>query len=58
MTPEAKEKRREYFRKWAEKHKEELKIKKREWQRANKDKVKEYQARYWENKAKKEGACI
>lgn len=58
MTPEAKEKRKEYYRQWREAHKEELRIKKREWQRANKDKVREYQARYWEKKVKEEGACI
>lgn len=27
----------------------------REWRAANRDKVKEYNARYWENKAQEEG---
>ena len=41
MTKEAKEARREYIKKW---------------QRDNPDKVKEYQARYWDKKAKEAAA--
>jgi hypothetical protein len=40
MTEEAKAKRREYFK---------------QWRKANKEKAKEYNARYWEKKAQEEG---
>jgi len=50
----AKEKRREYHRKWREENRERINEYARKWRKKNPDKVKEYNQRYWENKALEE----
>ena len=47
----ARAKRLEYLRTYRETHREEKRAYDRSWRRANPDKVKEYQARYWLRKA-------
>lgn len=59
MTPEAKKARNEYYKQWREKNRDKFNAACKKWQRANPDKIVEYQRRYWERKAveqKKEGA--
>lgn len=54
MTLEAQEARRVYKREYRHKNREKINQKQREWRAANSEKVKVYQMRYWEKKAKDE----
>lgn len=53
LSEEAKAARREYQRRWREKNKERIAKTYKEWRSKpeNKQKIKEYQKRYWERKA-------
>lgn len=57
---EALEARRLYKRKYRQRNKEKINRKQREWRARNSDRVREYQARYWERVAEKGGGygCI
>lgn len=48
MSEEAKKARRDYYRRYRKRYGKEIREKKRRWQRKNKDRVSEYQVRYWE----------
>lgn len=50
----AKEQKREYYRQYREKNRERYNQTARAWRINNKEKVKQYQADYWERKAKEE----
>ncbi|MBD5521230.1 MAG: hypothetical protein HDR03_08435 [Lachnospiraceae bacterium] len=52
MTLEAQEARRIYKREYRHKNREKINQKQREWRAANPERVKNYQVRYWEKKAK------
>ena len=52
MTLEAQEARRVYKQEYRRKNREKINQKQREWRAANPEKVKAYQMRYWEKKAK------
>lgn len=52
MTSEAQEARRIYKREYRRKNREKINRQQREWRTANPEKVKAYQMRYWEKKAK------
>lgn len=52
MTLEAQEARRIYKREYHHKNREKINRQHREWCAANPERVKIYQLRYWENKAK------
>lgn len=54
MTSEAQEARRIYKREYHRKNREKINRQQREWRARNSDKVREYQARYWERKAVRE----
>ena len=47
----ATELKREYYKKYREKNKEQIKKKYKEWRDNNKEKVKEYNRNYWNKKA-------
>jgi len=51
LTEEAKELRRQYQRKYREQNRERIREKHRQWSAANKDRVKLYHERYWNNRA-------
>lgn len=53
MTENALKQRREYQRKYRQKNKDAINKRQNEWRKANKEKVKEYNKRYWENVADK-----
>ena len=50
----AKEKRREYHRKWREENRERINEYARKWREENPDKVKKYNENYWKRKALEE----
>lgn len=54
LSEAAREKKREYLRKYRADHKEELNQYLRNWRKENKDKVQEYENRYWEKKVLEE----
>lgn len=47
----ATEVKREYYKQYREKNKEQIKKKYKEWRDNNKEKVKEYNRKYWNKKA-------
>lgn len=51
MNEAAKHARYEYMKRYRKENRERINELKREWNRNNPDKVKEYQERYWERKA-------
>lgn len=53
MTEEAIKQRRAYQRRYRALNKDNINKRQKEWRKANKDKVKEYNKTYWENIAKK-----
>lgn len=54
MTEQAINQRRAYQRKYRALNKERINKRQKEWRNANKDKVKEYNATYWEKVATKQ----
>jgi hypothetical protein len=56
LSPEAKQTRREYKRRWREKNREHVREYNRNWKRQNPERVKEHARRYWERKAQKKQA--
>jgi hypothetical protein len=54
MTEEARQARNKYFRDYRKKNLEKSKERKREWRKANPEKVKQYQERYWRKKFQNE----
>lgn len=52
MNEAAKHERYEYMKQYRAENKERLRELKREWNKANPDKVREHQERYWERRAK------
>lgn len=55
MSAQAQEVRRNYKRQYRIRNREKINSKQRMWRKKNPDKVKEYQAQYWERKAGKAG---
>lgn len=53
MTEDAVKQRRAYQRRYRALNKDNINKRQKEWRKANKDKVKEYNKTYWENVAKK-----
>lgn len=53
MTEDAVKQRRAYQRRYRALNKDSINKRQKEWRKANKDKVKEYNKTYWENVAKK-----
>mgnify|MGYP003540972932 FL=1 len=53
MTEDALKQRRAYQRRYRALNKDTINKRQKEWRKANKDKVKEYNKTYWENVAKK-----
>lgn len=53
MTDDALKQRREYQRRYRALNKDNINKRQKEWRKANKDKVKEYNKTYWENVAKR-----
>lgn len=53
MTEDAIKQRRAYQRRYRALNKDTINKRQKEWRKANKDKVKEYNKTYWENVAKK-----
>ena len=53
MTEDALKQRRAYQRRYRALNKDTMNKRQKEWRKANKDKVKEYNKTYWENIAKK-----
>ena len=53
MTEDALKQRRAYQRRYRALNKDTINKRQKEWRKANKDKVKEYNKKYWENVAKK-----
>lgn len=53
MTEDAIRQRRAYQRRYRVLNKDNINKRQKEWRKANKDKVKEYNKTYWENVAKK-----
>lgn len=53
MTEDALKQRRAYQRRYRALNKDTINKRQKEWRKANKDKVKEYNKTYWENIAKK-----
>lgn len=53
MSAEAVEARRNYQREYQRKNRTKINAKRREWRADNKDKVKQYNCKYWENRAGK-----
>ena len=53
MTEDAIRQRRAYQRRYRALNKDAINKRQKEWRKANKDKVKEYNKTYWENVAKK-----
>lgn len=53
MTEDALKQRRAYQRRYRSLNKDTINKRQKEWRKANKDKVKEYNKTYWENVAKK-----
>lgn len=53
MTEDAIKQRRAYQRRYRVLNKDNINKRQKEWRKANKDKVKEYNKTYWENVAKK-----
>ena len=53
MTEEAIKQRRAYQRRYRALNKDNINKRQKEWRKANKDKVKEYNKTYWENVVKK-----
>lgn len=51
MTMEAQEMRREYKRQYRDRNRDRINAQQRAWNAKNADKIKEYQARYWQKKA-------
>lgn len=51
MNEAAKHERYEYMKRYRKENRERINELKREWNKNNPDKVKEYQERYWERKA-------
>lgn len=58
MTADASEARRIYKRKYRQRNREKINKQQREWRGRNPDKVREYQVRYWEKRAKNSGLYI
>ena len=54
MTEEAKKAKREYYKKYRAKNAERIKEREKAWRKANPEKVREHQNRYWLNKYLKE----
>ncbi len=52
MTMQAQETRKDYKKRYRLRNREKINEQQRAWRKANPDKVREYQARYWERKAK------
>lgn len=50
LTPEAREARRAYYRRYREQHRERLNERRRAWYAANRSKAAAQQERYWERK--------
>ena len=55
LSAQAQEVRREYKRRYRIRNREKINSQQRAWRKKNPDKVKEYQARYWERNAVKSG---
>lgn len=55
LSAQAQEARREYKRQYRIRNREKVNLQQRMWRKKNPDKVKEYQAQYWERKAGKTG---
>lgn len=55
MSAQAQEVRRNYKRQYRIRNREKINFQQRMWRKKNPDKVKEYQAQYWERKAGKSG---
>lgn len=55
LSAQAQETRREYKRQYRIRNREKVNLQQRMWRKKNPDKVKEYQAQYWERKAGKTG---
>ena len=53
MTEDAIKQRRAYQRRYRALNKDNINKRQKEWRKANKDKVKEYNKTYWENVVKK-----
>lgn len=53
MTEDAVKQRRAYQRRYRALNKDSINKRQKEWRKANKDKVKEYNKTYWENVARK-----
>ena len=58
MTIEAQEARRNYKRQYRIKNRDKINAQQREWRANNPDKVREYQSRYWEKLAEKNGGIL
>jgi hypothetical protein len=54
LTDEAKQKKREYMRRWREKNREQYNAKRREWAKNNPERVKQHQENYWKKKVEEE----
>ncbi|MDE7133015.1 MAG: hypothetical protein K2O65_14705 [Lachnospiraceae bacterium] len=55
LSAQAQEARRDYKRRYRIRNREKINLQQRMWRKKNPDKVKEYQAQYWERKAGKAG---
>ena len=55
LSAQAQEARRDYKRRYRIQNREKINLQQRMWRKKNPDKVKEYQAQYWERKAIKAG---
>ena len=55
LSAQAQEARKNYKRRYRLRNREKINLQQRMWRKKNPDKVKEYQARYWERKAGKAG---
>lgn len=54
MTEEAKKAKREYYKKYRAKNAERIKEREKAWRKANPEKVREHQRRYWAKKFQEE----
>lgn len=54
MSPEAQELRRVYKREYRRKNRKKINAQQRAWRAGNPEKIREYQKRYWERRAKNE----
>jgi hypothetical protein len=55
LSEAAKEKKRQYDRKWRKKNRERVNAYQREWKKNNPEKVQQHQINYWEKRVNGEG---